>query len=112
MAVKDKSEPERLLDSELDELRSKYGEVLCVSTQLGDIALRPPTGPEFDRLMTMIMDEKKRSKAFEMAIRTCVVFPGVEVLDSWLKKKPGLAYTCGNSFLEFAGVESEAAIRK
>lgn len=94
------------------ELQDKYGEIAVVKTVLGPVAFRSCKRAEYERYNSLLFDDKKRPKAFESLVKTCVVYPDANTFESYLDKKPGIVSTCLNAVLELSGVETEAETKK
>lgn len=103
---------ERISDEKLAELETQHGEVICVGTTKGDVVLRSPKRTEYDRYLSFLFDEKKRSKAQEVLVRACRVYPTTEELDKMIESAPGIVVTCANPLLELAGQVGEPEVRK
>jgi len=103
---------EKISDEKLTELEAQHGECIVVSTNRGDIAFRSPKRTEYDRYLSYLFDEKKRSKAQEILVRACRVHPSAEELDRIIEAAPGIVVTCSGPLLELAGQTSEPEVRK
>lgn len=93
-------------------LEAEHGELVIVSTAMGDCAFRCAKPAEFDRYTALIFSEKTRPKAAEMIVRACRVYPSAAEFDNYLAKKPGIVTTCAGHVLEHSGVESEPDVKK
>lgn len=103
---------EKISDEKFSELEAEFGEIVVVTTKLGDVAFRCPKRGEYDRYLSFLFDEKKRPKAQEILVRSCRIHPSGEEFDKMLQEAPGIAVTCSGSVLELAGQVSEPEVRK
>ena len=87
-----------------DEFRSKYRSILVYETEdHGEIIFRPPTRPEYQRLMSQISDGKGDQGATIMAfVRACRAHPSAEKFERFLDDYPAIVSDAGIQLQEMA----------
>lgn len=111
----DKSPPKpskEIPADKLSELEAAHGEILVVTTVLGQAAFRNPKRVEYQRFQQQLHNDKQRHMAGETLVRTCVVYPDLPTFDGWIDRKSGIISTCANKLIEFAGSDAEAEEKK
>lgn len=104
---------EILSESKKAELEAKHGEIIAVQTKAGAAAFIGPTRTQYrSHLTKMANDDKNRPQNIEAFILALCVHPSKEELNDMIERKPGIAPTCYNAILEFAGIEEEKHTKK
>jgi hypothetical protein len=95
------------------ELEAKHGEIIAVQTKAGPAAFIGPTRTQYrSHLTKMANDDKNRPQNIEAFVIALCIYPSKEELNEMIERKPGIAPTCYNAILEFAGIEEEKHTKK
>lgn len=101
-------------DTILEKLQAIHGagNVAGVNTMAGWLFFRKPKKAEFDRFISMIMDEKQKPKGLEALSLVTMVHPGRDAYVTMLNDLPGLSITVADAIQELAGVTEKAEVKK
>jgi len=96
---------------DLEELRTRYGEVFEVTA--GDVTVycvRPPRSA-FMRYVARVQDRQKLLAACEDLVRDCAVHPTGQELEQLFERWPGATLTLAVKLAELAGAAEEARVK-
>jgi hypothetical protein len=105
-------EKDKISEEKLQELKTKYGDVVVVDTKCGDCAFRCPDGTEYERYQSLLYKQETRAKAGLALVLQTLIYPDREKFNGYLKKFPGITTTCTSPVLELAGVDGDAEVKK
>jgi hypothetical protein len=88
------------------------GNVAGVNTKAGWLFFRKPKKAEYDRFISMLMDDKQKAKGLEALALVTVVHPSREAYASLLEGLPGLSLTVADAIQDLAGVTEKAEVKK
>jgi hypothetical protein len=91
----------------LDEIQEKHDGAVPLTAAGETVVVTTPTRVKWRRFKDAISDDRKKSIAFEILLRDCVVYPDAVGLEAMLERKPGLAETFGAECAELAGAGVE-----
>lgn len=96
-------------------IREKYdGPMSLLSVEDIDIIVRPADKARFDRFRDSLLDDKKRGAAFEVLLKSCLLYPSAKDFDAILaeKNKPGLMITFAEKISKNAGTDADVEEKK
>ena len=99
------SEVKTLDEAQLNDLKSKHGELFQLRAErTGDVVIvKKAPEPLWKRFRTQMMDPAKKPFAPEQLLRDCIVFPDRETVDAMLARMPGLVDTFTGELAEING---------
>jgi hypothetical protein len=87
-------------------LKQAHGEVWQIDFPAGfSIMLKRPTGPQFERYMSLMVDPQKRIQAHRMFAIDVVVEPSGDALTAIIDKYPGAVIKIANTAAQIAAAE-------
>ncbi|WNM70396.1 hypothetical protein [Myxococcus phage Mx4 ts27htf-1hrm-1] len=92
-----------LTAEKIQELKSKHGDLRQLTAEGHTIVVRRPTEVEWDRHVTLMLDQQRRGQAPRALVETATVFPDKETLSALMTKMPGLASTFAAKIGEYVG---------
>ena len=102
----------RPTEEQLKALERKHGDVYLVNIGPHTVALRPWKRAEYEAMKADLLDERRRSSAFELAARDAIVFPGLDAMESIAERYPGVWDRCGKVLNEVADGEQVISAKK
>lgn len=103
----------KLSKEALAELRSRHGDLLTFSTDLGDVALSRPGQAVWDRWVEQAADDaKSKAIAMRQLVLGCLVYPEQQYVEQIFAKYPGLPSALSAKLSVFAGAGEAFEIRE
>lgn len=92
---------------QIEKVKAEHPRAVVLTAGGVSVAVVPPTRQIWRRFKTFVTDEKRRSDAYEVLLRDCLVHPDAAGLESILDQRPALAETFGAEVAELAGAGLE-----
>lgn len=109
--IKSVPQAERTTEEMLvEELKKTHGirEVHRFVAESGEtVYLKMPPQPLWRRFRSQITDDKRRTEAPELLLRSCLLHPTQDAFDVMLEERPGLLDTFASQLVELAGLAKE-----
>jgi hypothetical protein len=98
----------------ISDLKAKNPDADLTVIRLGEstFVIRPLNEAEFQRVVDMVNDDKKKSHAPKVAAQIALVYPAVEERDHIFKRRPGYLIKLGEKVFDEAGLNAEIESEK
>lgn len=102
----------RVTDEQLQQWKAEKGELLHLTTPLGDLVFEGPSQAVWDRFVETCQDDKKsKARAMTMLSLGCLVYPDDAQARSVFSKYPGLPAKLADKLGELAGVGDQFELK-
>ncbi len=99
-------------EEKIQALKEQHGEVVSVETKAGVCVFKACTKADHDRYQSLLFEQKTRSKASEVLVTSCVVYPTKDEFRTAAEKYPFIITTCYTAVSELGGFEADPEVKK